>query len=95
MVRATVSELKNHLSAYLRRVKAGETVLILDRTRPIARIERVAGTEGIDQWLAELAAAGLARLPTRPLPIKQLKAKRPRSRRSVLEALLEERSEGR
>jgi len=95
MVRATVSELKNHLSAYLRKVQAGETVLILDRNRPIARIERIAGPEAIDQRLADLAAAGLVRLPTQPLPMKLLRAKRPRSRQSVLEALLEERSEGR
>ena len=38
MVTATISEVKNGLSAYLRRVKAGETVLIIDRKTPIARI---------------------------------------------------------
>ena len=38
MVTATISEVRNGLSAYLRRVKAGETVLILDRKTPVARI---------------------------------------------------------
>lgn len=38
MLTATVSQVKNGLSAYLRRVKAGETVLIVERKTPIARI---------------------------------------------------------
>jgi prevent-host-death family protein len=33
-----VSELKAHLSAYLRRVRSGEEVLICDRNEPVARI---------------------------------------------------------
>jgi len=35
---ATVSQVKNGLSAYLRRVKAGETVRIVERKTPVARI---------------------------------------------------------
>lgn len=38
MIRATISELKNGLSAYLRRVRSGETVLVLDRKAPVARL---------------------------------------------------------
>lgn len=38
MIRATISELKNGLSAYLRRVRSGETVLVLDRKTPVARL---------------------------------------------------------
>ena len=38
MLTATISQVRNGLSAYLRRVKAGETVLILDRKTPVARI---------------------------------------------------------
>ena len=33
-----VSELKAKLSEHLRRVEAGETVIVLDRKRPVARI---------------------------------------------------------
>ncbi|WP_369294471.1 type II toxin-antitoxin system Phd/YefM family antitoxin, partial [Klebsiella pneumoniae] len=36
MEKATISELKNRLSAYLKKVRAGHTVLILDRDRPVA-----------------------------------------------------------
>ena len=38
MLTATISQVKNGLSAYLRRVKAGDTVLIMDRKTPVARI---------------------------------------------------------
>ena len=38
MVTATISQVRNGLSAYLRRVRAGETVLIMDRKTPVARI---------------------------------------------------------
>ena len=38
MIRATISEVKDGMSAYLRRVKAGESVLVMERRTPIARI---------------------------------------------------------
>ncbi|MDE0479793.1 MAG: type II toxin-antitoxin system prevent-host-death family antitoxin [Gammaproteobacteria bacterium] len=38
MIQAKISELKNGLSAYLRRVKSGESVLVLDRNTPVARL---------------------------------------------------------
>ena len=33
-----ISELKTHLSAYLRRVRKGEHILVMDRDEPIAEI---------------------------------------------------------
>ena len=94
MEKATISELKNRLSAYLRKVRAGETVLVLDRNRPIARLERIGGPLEADERLARLEAAGLLSHPTAPLPLDILAADPPRSRRSVLAALLEERAQG-
>ena len=41
MEKATISEIKNRLSAYLKKVKAGQSILILDRDQPVARLERV------------------------------------------------------
>ncbi|MYE14777.1 MAG: type II toxin-antitoxin system prevent-host-death family antitoxin [Gammaproteobacteria bacterium] len=43
MIRANISELRNGLSAYLRSVRRGESVLILDRDVPIARLTPVEG----------------------------------------------------
>jgi prevent-host-death family protein len=41
MRRVSVTELKNRLSEYLRLVKSGETIEVLERTVPIARIQSV------------------------------------------------------
>lgn len=95
MIQATIAELKNRLSAYLRKVRAGETVLVLDRNEPVARIERVTPAEQPDSRLARLSAAGLVESASRQLPLDVLRAKAPRSSASVLAALLDERREGR
>jgi antitoxin (DNA-binding transcriptional repressor) of toxin-antitoxin stability system len=93
--KATISQLKNGLSAYLDKVRAGETVLVLDRDRPIARIERIGAEGELDDRLARLERDGLLRRATRRLPRDILDSPGPRSRRSVLQALLDERDENR
>ncbi len=52
-----VRELKAQLSEYLRRVKAGETVIITERGRPIGRI--VPEPEMLEEKLQRLVDAGL------------------------------------
>ena len=68
MKRVAVSELKNRLSEYLRLVKRGETIEIVERSVPIARIEAVgpASREGSDT-LERLVREGLARAPKKRL----------------------------
>jgi prevent-host-death family protein len=68
MRRATVSEAKDRLSEYLQLVERGETVLILRRDKPIARLVPVEPSEGRDadeQRLAELERLGIVRRPRR------------------------------
>jgi len=99
MQKANIAELKNNLSRYLRKVRAGETVLIMDRNRPIARIERVRQEETGSERRARLIAVGKLVPPKNPIPhreiVERLRKNRPTSKESVLEALLEERREGR
>lgn len=95
MLRVPVSELKNKLSAYLRRVRAGETVVVMDRDRPVARIEKVSALEQPDARVGRLEAAGIVRRPTSSLPEGFLSEPLPRARASVLQALLDERAKGR
>ena len=95
MEKATISELKNRLSAYLRKVRAGASILILDRDMPVAKLERVAQTEGRDDRLVRLERAGLVRRPKSPLSLKALRLPVPKSRKSVARVLIEERREGR
>ena len=94
-----MSETKNRLSALLELVRQGETVLILDRHRPIARLEPVFSTAGeeIDGRLASLERKGIVRRPRQPLSASLLKTRPPKSRGggSILTALLAEREEGR
>jgi prevent-host-death family protein len=56
-----IRELKNGLSKYIERVRAGEEVIVTDRGRPVARLSSVDAT---DVRLAELVAAGIVRAPT-------------------------------
>jgi antitoxin (DNA-binding transcriptional repressor) of toxin-antitoxin stability system len=39
---ASISELKDSLSAHLERVRAGELVVVTDRRSPVATLERIA-----------------------------------------------------
>jgi antitoxin (DNA-binding transcriptional repressor) of toxin-antitoxin stability system len=97
-VTVKIAELKNRLSHYLRRVQRGESILVCDRDRVIARIER-AGTHapvpGDDaEWLDRLERRGVIRRGTGTLSRKWL-ASRPRVKADVVAALLKEREEGR
>jgi prevent-host-death family protein len=98
MKRATLTETKNNLSALVDQVQHGETILILDRGRPVARLESVLG-EGDDPEgrLARLERQGLLRRASAPLPQEILMSKPPRASGGVsaLEALLAERRDGR
>lgn len=92
-----ISELKNQLSLYLRRVREGEHLLVCDRDRVIARIEPAGGAGGRqdeDAWLDELERSGVVRRPAGKLGRSFLK-RRPRVKGDVVGALLSERDEGR
>ncbi len=92
----TVSKLKASLSEYLRRVKAGEEVQVSERGRPIAKLVPLTGGEALTDHVAELARHGLARVGSRRLSRAFWDLPRPRDPKGkVLEALLEEREQGR
>ena len=55
-----IRELKNRLSTYIERVRAGEEVIVTDRGRPVARLSAL---DAADDRLAELVAAGVVRAP--------------------------------
>src|ERR1051326_1472933 len=58
MASVQIADLKNNLSAYLRRVRTGEEVIICDRKSPIAKIVPL-GTTDFDLEEQELIAKGL------------------------------------
>ena len=92
METANISKLKDKLSAYLKKVQAGETVIVLDRNRPIARIERIEGAEDMDPRVARLVAKGILRPARKRLPPDFFDGP-PIPVTGVLQALLDERYE--
>jgi prevent-host-death family protein len=71
-MRVGTRELKSKLSEYLRRVKAGETIIVTERGRTIGQIIPVKPT--LDEKLRTLVDAGLAEWNGR-----KLKARKPRA----------------
>jgi prevent-host-death family protein len=98
MRRATVTEAKNGLSALIDYVRNGETVVIMDRGRPVARLESAIGIEGDDEGrLARLERAGVVRVGGGgPLPeVLEQPPPQPTGDVSIVEVLLDERRQGR
>ncbi|MDQ6959185.1 MAG: type II toxin-antitoxin system prevent-host-death family antitoxin [Mariprofundaceae bacterium] len=101
MEKATITEVKNHLSAFLDKVKHGEPVLITDRGRPVARLETVLSDTGMSDMkgrLARLERTGLVRrarsTPSREM-ISGTPPPAPGQGVSLLQAVLAERKENR
>lgn len=96
MVTAKISELKDRLSYYLRRVQRGERVLVCDRDRIIACIEPAGDADGGDEtrWLAGLEQRGVLRRAAAKLPASWA-AGRPKAKASAVAAVLADRREGR
>jgi len=99
MEKATITEVKNHLSAFLDRVKHGEPVLITDRGRPVARLEAVVSGISMDDVkgrLARLERTGLVRRArSAPAVIADMPPPAPGGAVSLLQAVLVEREENR
>jgi len=98
MKKASISEAKNQLSALVDRVKAGASILIVDRGRPVARLEPVGDTDVDGSGrLSRLVRAGLVR-PARGALAKSVLQEKPPTLGvgvSAVERLLEERRDGR
>ena len=95
MERVTISKLKNQFSAYLRKVRAGHDIVVLDRDVPIARLVPIETNQIGDERLAQLEEQGLVKRAAKAMPLDLLRSPPPRAEDSVLEALIEERREGR
>jgi prevent-host-death family protein len=98
MKTASVSETKNNLSAILREVREGESYLIVDRGKPVARLDPVAAeVKGADQRRAELESKGVLRRGRGKVRRELIETPPPRlpAKVSALALLLKEREEGR
>jgi antitoxin (DNA-binding transcriptional repressor) of toxin-antitoxin stability system len=97
MKKAKIAELKNGLSRYLAHVKAGGTVVVFERDRPVAHLVPVPrrGRRSLDDSrLDELERRGIIRRGKGDLS-RWLREHPPiRGAGGVLKALLEERRSG-
>jgi prevent-host-death family protein len=100
MKKASITEAKNNLSALIDGLKGGGPVLIVDRGRPVARLEPVGSGDQVDDEgrLARLVRDGVVR-PARSAPIRALFTREPprptKLGVSVVDAVLAERRDGR
>jgi prevent-host-death family protein len=93
---ATISQTKNGLSALLDRVRQGESVVITDRSRPVARLEPILASREPDAdagRLARLERAGVVRRARSPRLAEILNTAPPSpvAGADVVQVLLEER----
>jgi prevent-host-death family protein len=83
-----VRELKARLSEYLRAVKDGQTVVITEHGKEVARLSPVA--QSLDERLQALVTAGLAEWSGKSLPPVPHKP-RVRGKKTVADMLIEDR----
>jgi len=99
MKKASITEAKNRLSALIDGLKGGSPVLIVDRGRPVARLEPVTkpGDGEPDGRLSRLVRAGIVRPGRTPLSRTLLTTQppRPKGKASAVAALIDERRESR
>jgi len=96
-----IAELKDKLSAYLTYAKAGETVIIRNRNRPVAKLVPFVA-EGLSEHELKLVATGQIRLPEKHMDVEAF-LRMPRARMTyqaeacgaATQALLDDRNEGR
>ncbi|MEP6781751.1 MAG: type II toxin-antitoxin system prevent-host-death family antitoxin [Gemmatimonadaceae bacterium] len=92
-----ISEAKNGLSALVREVRGGATIVITDRGIPVAQLAPVGTSTGIPSAAIELARRGRLILPTTAPHTEwtSLPFPKPLGAKSAVAALLDERREGR
>ena len=104
MIQVNISEIKNRLSYYLRLVRGGEQIEILDRNTPLARMIHVSQVDTENNktsWIKEMEQLGIVTPPKKKgfppelLARKKVNLTRGKSEPAVLKALLEERRTGR
>jgi prevent-host-death family protein len=93
----TLTDAKKNLSVLIDQVRAGETVMILDRGRPVARIEPVGPYADPSGRLARLARAGVIHVGSAAPPIDLLRRPAPpvSDGASAAQSVLDERRSGR
>lgn len=93
----SVSSAKNNLSALLREVREGRSVIITDRGVVVARLVPPPAMRGVSPQAVELAQRRLLTLPDKAPSTEWLRTEWPRAngKASAVKALLDERESDR
>lgn len=96
MKTATITEVKNGLSAIIDRVKAGESIVVTDRGVPVAVIEPLSARVDVDDRLARLERAGIIKRGSGEPPTELMRTPgpTPKGGMSIVDAVIEERRSG-
>lgn len=98
MKTANISYAKNHLSELIAATKRGDTVIIMDRHKPAARLEPVSGRDvATPDWMPALIHAGVIKPAKRALgqgELRKMNLPVP-EKQDIVQALLADREEGR
>jgi prevent-host-death family protein len=103
MIRVNITEIKNRLSHYLRLVKGGDEIEIVDRNTPLARVVGITNSADSKQgssWVKEMYDLGIVLLPKKTqvsshfANIEEVISSGGNTC-GVLDALLDERNKGR
>ncbi len=87
-----IADLRNHLTRYLKEVRAGEEIVVRDRQRPFAKIVPLAQDDDAED--SALVASGLMRKAERALPASFWRVRRaPLSRDVAVNAVSRDRDE--
>lgn len=90
----SVTEAKNNLSKLLKKVRHGDSILILDRNVPVARLEPLDGTEpGEDPRITQLVREGVIKRGKKKLPKDFFTRPLPKLKGSLVTAVLKDREE--
>lgn len=92
MKTASVTDLKNGLSSWLREVASGESILITDRRKAVAVLQPLEGGQ-VEERLARLIDQGMVAPPRRQLDPSELESLPLPKAPSLRNAILEERED--
>lgn len=96
METASITDVKNGLSAFIDRVRAGETIIVTDRGIPVAQIEPVTALIDVGGRLKTLERAGIIRRGRGEPPLDLIRQSGPALPPGVsaVAAVLDERRSG-
>ena len=96
MKKANIAYARNNLSKLIAQVREGDSILIMDRQKPVAKLEPITEDySDMEHPASDLIRRGLVRAPEKRPDLDPLQENLPDSKGDILTLLLSEREEER